>query len=314
MQRRDFLFTSTASLATVCTATGIAAVSTSTAVGQSDTTAATGTKGDRRAAAQLRMSSQLRPIPGDNTAAKMAQMKKWGFVAVELGGLGDDYREQKKMATDNGLEISAVCWGSCKGDLCSDDTSLRQPGIDKLKQQLERAGEIGSTGVIYVPAFNREQKLTNQEIRALLLEFLPPLSEFAASVKTHVILEPLNRGEAFFLRQVADGASIARDCNRKARANGISVMGDFYHMYKEETDDMGAFISAGPLLTHVHLANGIDRKLPGQQPEHSFVNGFRGLKYIGYDKFVSFECGVTGDPMVEVPKCLDYLKNCWAEA
>ena len=58
------------------------------------------------------------------------------------------------------------------------------------------------------------------------------------------MLEPLRRNETPFLRQVADGASIARDIGP-----GCTVMGDFWHMGLEETSFMGAFISGGDLLT-----------------------------------------------------------------
>lgn len=90
-------------------------------------------------------------------------------------------------------------------------------------------------------------------------------------------------------------------------------MGDFYHMSIEETDMMGAFISGGKYLAHVHLAGGLSkptRHLPGQNLSR-FVEGFRGLKYIGYDKFCSFECGVRGDHEVEIPKSIEFLKKEW---
>ena len=178
--------------------------------------------------------------------------------------------------------------------MCSEVESKRQPGIDDLKKAIETAAEMKSPGVIYVPAFNGQTKLTNQEIRALLLDFLPPLAEFANSCGTNIIFEPLCRMEAYFLRQVADGASIARDVLRKAGVeSGIGVMGDFYHMDTEETSQMGALISAGPLLKYIHLAGGVNnprRTFPGEN-DMTFVDGFRGLKYIGYQGFCSFECG-----------------------
>ena len=77
-------------------------------------------------------------------------------------------------------------------------------------------------------------------------------------------------------------------------------MGDFYHMFIEETSDLGAFISGGAYLHHVHLASRI-RVLPGQD-DRQFVDGFRGLKLIGYQDFCSFECGCRGDREVEIPK------------
>ena len=79
------------------------------------------------------------------------------------------------------------------------------------------------------------------------------------------MMEPLNRNEAFFLRQVADAASIARDCKNPC----VCLMGDFYHMFIEETSDLGAFISGGPRVHNVHLASRT-RVLPGQD-ERQFV-------------------------------------------
>ncbi len=90
------------------------------------------------------------------------------------------------------------------------------------------------------------------------------------------------------------------------------MMGDFYHMCIEETSDLGAFISAGAYLHHVHLASRI-RVLPGQD-ERQFVDGFKGLKWIGYQDYCSFECGVKGDPKVEIPKSMAFLRDQWAQA
>jgi sugar phosphate isomerase/epimerase len=107
---------------------------------------------------------------------------------------------------------------------------------------------------------------------------------------------------------LADAASICRDANHP----GACVMGDFYHMYKEETSDMGAFLSAGKYLHHVHLAC-IKRKLPGQD-ERDYTNGFAGLKMLGYQDYCSFECGVEGDPEVEIPKSVKFLRDQWTKA
>ena len=274
---------------------------------------------DKRAEAKLRICSQLGPAPGDSLEEKLEKLKKYGCDAVEYHGdcVGKG-KEMRKKAEDAGLEVSVICWGSCNGDLCSDDVAKRQPGIDNLKRALETAGELGANGVIYVPAFNGQTKLTNQEIRSLLMDFMPDVAKFAYECNTNVILEPLCRMEAYFLRQVADGASIARDVLRAANIPfGIGVMGDFYHMDTEETSQMGAFISAGSLLKHVHLAGGVEnprRTYPGEN-SMTFVDGFRGLKYIGYNKFCSFECGCAGKDKEEAFKnSIQFLRDQWAEA
>ena len=162
--------------------------------------------------------------------------------------------------------------------------------------------------MVYTPAFNWDTKLGNQEIRKALLDTLPAIGQHAFEHGTRILMEPLNRKEEFFLRQVADAASIARDCNNP----GVCVMGDFYHMFMEETSDLGAFISGGPYLHHVHLASRT-RNLPGQD-ERQFVEGFRGLKWIGYQDYCSFECSVRGEPKVEIPKSMAFLREQWSKA
>jgi sugar phosphate isomerase/epimerase len=265
-----------------------------------------------RPEAVLRLSSQLSPIPGRDLDEKLANLEKWGFDGVELPG---DAVGHEKKYTDaikkTKLTASALCGGECcaNGDLVSDVVAKRAPAMETIKRVLDTCGELHLTGAIYVPAFNGQTKLGNKEIRKILIDKLPELGEHAVKVGTRLILEPLNRREAYFLRQVADGAAIARDCH----SPGIAVMGDFYHMYYEETSDLGAFISGGSYVHHVHMASAHRRVLPGQD-ERQYVYGFRGLKWIGYHDFCSLECGVRGDPHVEIPKSVAWLRDQWAHA
>ena len=262
--------------------------------------------------AALRLSSQLGPIPVKELPEKLALMEKWGFEAVELPR---DVTDKEQMYADalknTRLRVSAVCWGSAKGALVSESPQQRAEGIAMLKRAIEAAGRFQSTGVIYVPAFNPETKRTNQEIRAMMLEILPAIGEFALQNKTRLLLEPLNRKEAFFLRQLADAAAICRDVD----SPGIQMMGDFYHMAVEETSALGAFLCAGPYLHHVHLASKT-RVMPGQDPEDEarYREGFRGLKMIGYHDFCSFECSCRGDRKVEIPKSMEFLRRQWEKA
>jgi len=266
-------------------------------------------------AAALKLSCQVWLIPGRDLQEKLALMEKWGFDGVEFGGdiVGNEKKYIDAVAKTK-LKVSAICGGipneeTPNGNIVSETPGKRVKAVDVLKRLLTSAGAIGAVGPILVPAFNGQTKLGNQEIRQILVDTLPALGEHALKQGTRLILEPLNRKEAFFLRQVADAAAIARDC----KSDGIAVMGDFYHMAHEETSDLGAFISGGPRVHHVHLATGNHRILPGQE-ERSFVEGFRGLKYIGYHGYCSYECGVDGDPMFEIPKSMAFLRDQWEKA
>lgn len=286
---------------------GAAALTAGTVRADESASAGVTLKSDKPA--KLNLSSQLSFIPGKDLDEKLANLEKWGFDGVELGGdvVGNEKKFLDAVAKTK-LKISAVCWGSHEGDIVSDEKEKRKPAIDDLKRVLESAGEVKSTGVIYVPAFNGQTKLTNQEIRKILLDVMPAIGEHAVKCGSRVLFEPLNRNEAYFLRQLADGASICRDC----KSDGICLMGDFYHMYIEETSDLGAFISGGKYVHHVHLASR-KRVLPGQD-ERSFIAGFKGLKYIGFQDFCSLECGVDGDPQVEIPKAVRFLREQWEKA
>lgn len=261
------------------------------------------------AKAELHLSSQEWIIPGQTLKEKIARMEKWGFDGIELGGGGlpDRVKEVQEALAGSKVRVSAICAGYA-GALIADQESERRKAVESMKEILAAAGELKSTGLIIVPAFNHQTTLDNKTARKILLDLLPEVGEAAAKAGTRVLLEPLNRNEAFFLRQLADAAAIAREANHP----GVAMMGDFYHMGMEETSDMGAFISAGSHLYHVHLASR-KRNLPGQD-ERDFTDGFKGLKMIGYRRYCSLECGVVGDRETEIPKSAEFLRKQWAKA
>ncbi len=263
----------------------------------------------------LKLCSQDGRIPGKNLKEKAERILEWGGCGLEFGGLSVERAKQVRQELEGtGVGVAALCVPSFS--LLHPDAAENAKGLARLKEVLTATGEAGSTGVIVVPAFNSEPQLEGDEGRKRLLDTLPAIGEHAVQCGTRVLLEPLNKGEAHFLNRLADAADICRKIN----SPGICMMGDFYHMGIEETSDQGAFLSAGKYLHHIHLASR-RRVLPGQdrvtepnKPERSFVDGFRGLKRIGYQDYCSLECGCEGDPMVEIPKSFAFLKSEWEKA
>ena len=262
----------------------------------------------------LKLSFQEGTPPGETLNEKFDFMEKLGIVGFEPwgGGLAERVEEIKKALSGRNIKVSAICAGF-EGFILSTDPAIRQKFEDTMKVIIAAAGELGSVGVIMVPAFNGQVPAPphTMETRDFLCEKLTEMGNYAAQHGTTVILEPLNRKEAFYLRQVADAASICRDINNP----GVRCMGDFWHMSIEETNDMGAFISAGKYLQHVHVASLKRRSMPGEDGEaDNYIEGFRGLKMIGYDKYVSFECGCQGDRKIIVPEAVKLLRQQWEEA
>ena len=260
---------------------------------------------------ELKISFQEGTAPRQSLNEKFDYMESLGVVGFEPGGRGLAGRVNEIQQALNGrnIKVSAICAGF-GGFILAEDPAVKAEFDSTMREIIAAAGELGSTGVIMVPAFNGQTpcKPHTRETREYLCEQMHELGEFALKHNTTVILEPLNRNEAHYLRQVADAAAICRD----SKSAGVKCMGDFWHM-SEETSDYAALLAAGPeYLQHVHIASRGNRKMPGENGEVDYyVDGFRALKQMGYDKYVSFECGCNGDKEILVPAAVELLRSQW---
>jgi sugar phosphate isomerase/epimerase len=260
----------------------------------------------------LKISCQEGVAPGGSLNEKLDFMESLGIVGLELGGRGLAGRvnEIQQALQNRNIKVSAICAGF-DGWLIADDPAIQKQCMDSLKEIIAAAGQLASTGVIFVPAFNHQKSLPDKEARTLLIGQMKELGDFAYKNNTRILLEPLNRQECYFCRQVADGAAIIRDVN----SEGAAVMGDFWHMTWEETNDRAAFLAASDYLHHVHIASRKRRKMPGEDGEaDNYINGFRGLKEINYQDYVSFECGSVGDSKVTLPAAVQLMREQWKKA
>ena len=265
--------------------------------------------------AQLKIGFQEGTLKFDTLNEKFDMMEKLGVVGFEPGGGGLLKRvdEIKQALNGRNIKVSAICAGF-RGFMLSEEDEPRNQCNETMREIITAAGQLGSTGVIIVPAFNRQKpvKPHTQETRDFLCQWFDELGKFAVENGTTVILEPLVRREAFYMRQVADAASICRDINNP----GVTCLGDFWHMTFEETSDLGAFISGGKYIQHVHIASRKRRLMPGEDEEaDNYVEGFRGLKIIGYNKYISFECGSRAeDRNASAAAAVELIRKQWEEA
>lgn len=247
---------------------------------------------------------------GNSLSEKFDYMEKLGVTGFEPGGggLAGRVKEIQDALRNRNIKVSAICAGF-GGWLLADDPATKKRCIDSSKEILAAAGELGSVGMILVPAFNNQKSFPHTaETRERLVNDLKELGAYAHRHGTSIILEPLNRREAFYLRMVADAASICRDVD----SPGVTCMGDFWHMTWEETSDKGAILSGGEYLSHMHIASRKRRIMPGEDGEaDNYISGFQGLKELGYKGFVSFECGTVGKREETVPAAVQLMKKQW---
>ena len=302
MDRRSFLGSAAAGIAGAAVLSTPAGLLTSCSSG-------TGTK----KSPELRLSFQEGTAPGESLNEKFDYMEKLGIVGFEPHGkqLLKRAEEFRQALSGRNIKVSAICAGF-DGFILAEDPAVKASFDSSMRELIAAAGEISSTGVIMVPAFNGQKPCMPHtlETRAYLCEQLHELGEYALKHNTTVILEPLNRKEAFYLRLVSDAAAICRD----ADSEGVRCMGDFWHM-QEETSDYAAFISAGKYLQHVHVASRGQRRMPGEDGQlDNYIDGMRALKELDYQNYISFECGTAADREIVVPAAVELLRSQWEQA
>ncbi len=309
MNRKQFIQRSLAGMATLAAASSPFGLSSCAKKVQEKAV----TKGTKTGEVLLNLSFQENTAPFESLNEKLDYMEKMGIVGFEPWGRGLAGRVQEiqDALKNRSIKVSAICAGF-DGFILAEDPKVKAQFDTSMREIVAAAGELGSTGVIMVPAFNSQKpcKPHTLETRDYLCEQLHELGEYAVKCGTNVILEPLNREEAFYMRLVADAAAIARD----AQSEGVKCMGDFWHM-REETSDYGALWSGGKYLQHIHIASRGHRIMPGEDGDlDNYVDGFRALKEMGYSKYVSFECGSKGDKNVTLPAAVELLRTQWEQA
>jgi sugar phosphate isomerase/epimerase len=149
-----------------------------------------------------------------------------------------------------------------------------------------------------------ERSLTTQLTVAILKEAL----ERTPQTKAAVFLEPLNRYETWYLRTIGHAAELCEAVGSPR----VSVMADLFHMSIEEAQPTDSLRDIQDHVGHVHLADS-NRLLPGQG--HSdFVAPFHVLQASGFAGWMALECGLGGEADEVLPKAVEYITQCWAQA
>jgi sugar phosphate isomerase/epimerase len=262
----------------------------------------------------MKLSCQEGLVPGENFAAKIRNLERYGFEGVELNGghlnSPEGLAERKKVLADSPIKASSIC-GGYPAELVHADPARRRTCADALKRHLDYAAELGAVGPITVPIFNGNDRLPDmspwksraEAEKEMLLAMLQTLIPHAEQVGATILLEPLNRYESNSLPQQKDGAAIVRALNSK----GVRLMSDVFHMHIEETDSPATLREVGDSIGHVHLADNT-RKEPGSG-DIDFRAILAALKDVGFTGYMAFECGLSGPAEQALPRSVAFLKE-----
>lgn len=262
----------------------------------------------------MKIACQEGMVPGKTLEEKFRNLERWGYQGMEFWGSAllaepDKVKEIKRLSSKGKVKACTICAGY-KGCLLDGQKSERDQAIADIKALLTIGRELGVVGLIMVPVFGKPRLpdlspyASDRELEEkLLVALLNELGEHAAKVKCTILVEPLNRYETHFLNRLEQAVAIVK----KVKNPYVKIMADFFHMSIEERDIAASIKKAGPWIQHVHLADST-RLLPGHG-HTDFASGFKALKDIGFDKYMAMECGIPGDPAVELPKSAQYLRQ-----
>ncbi len=251
-------------------------------------------------------------VPGETLEERLATLEAWGYQGIQLSRrtLELGWPAIKRALAGSSVRL---CIAGGTGGLLAADPEARRAAVERLKDGLRLAADVGAIGSLVVPVRLQPElpapsppKTLYELEREILIEELAEVAPVAEETGTVVIIEPLNRYETHFIRQLSQAADICRAVG----SPGIKLMADFFHMNIEEADMGKAIEEVADCLAYVHLADS-NRYQPGAG-HLDFRPGFAALKRIGYDGYMTLECRILGEDkgqaLVETAR---YIRAIW---
>lgn len=224
---------------------------------------------------------------------EIERIARLGFDAMEmhtnklLSMTPSELAAIRGVAEDHGLMlICDICLGAAT-DISAENPQIRKAGIRYATDLLKKVHEIGGhkvAGINYVGwncfdgVIDRPKRIDNS------VDCMKEIIKTAEDLEIDYGFEVTNRFEQFMLNTAAEAVEY---CHRVDSPRAL-VQLDINHMLIEEADIYGAIVTAGKLLSHLHVAES-NRCVPkggGFVPWDALA---RGLRDIGYDGTISLE-------------------------
>jgi sugar phosphate isomerase/epimerase len=254
-------------------------------------------------------------LQGKTIREKINFAAKCGFDGVEVGLPGAEatslkIREIMDCLQEAGLKASSLITPGeiFRRRLDSEETFVAK--LDYMKRALDIAAELKCPALVNpeygfqnpLPLFDHPKRPGPYE-RELLIRYLSAVNDYAAHVGTIALVEPINRYETHFYYSLGDATWYLDQVG----GDNLRILADFFHMSIEEADIALSLKAAAGYLGHIHLADS-NRLLPGMG-HTNFRPGFSILRESGYDGFMALECAAPGNLEIELPKCVQYLRD-----
>lgn len=151
--------------------------------------------------------------------------------------------------------------------------------LERMRALNARKVVLGSSGARNLPEGMTHAEGVKQLSRVVGEVIAPMLDEY----EIQLVMEPIGRGEANFIRTLPEGMEIVRAANHPR----VTLLADSVHLFteREPAEDI---VTYAPYLDHIHLCEA-GRALPEGGISEGLAEILAAMRRIGYDKTASFE-------------------------
>ncbi|HJA25799.1 MAG TPA: sugar phosphate isomerase/epimerase [Candidatus Fournierella merdigallinarum] len=220
-------------------------------------------------------------------------------------------REYRDVLAAHGLGVTtmfAIYLGENGVTLAERDKARQARNLDLVKQQIDNAVELGAKGLGmgFVRGMHGEDE-SEQDALARIAWALAQAGEYAQSVGSCILLEPINRYEINTLNSAVKTMDFVRD----NQLPGVLLQPDLFHMNIEDGPLDQTLRYVAPLIGNLHISSS-NRRAVGEG-HFDFVAILQTLLAVGYNGPLTFE-GFADQPEAALRKTAENLRRCMKEA
>ncbi|MCX7388702.1 MAG: sugar phosphate isomerase/epimerase [Planctomycetota bacterium] len=226
----------------------------------------------------------------DDVADACRIASELGFDAVELFAPSAAAIQSLPLADllkRHHLRLAAVGTGAGmvvhKLQLCDPDSARRQKAEHFIRDIMSAGAEFGGPAIIGSMQGKWDDVVDQPTAQGYLRDALQRLGEYAESLGTTLIYEPLNRYETNLANTLQQGLELLKPL----ATNSVKLLADLFHMNIEEVSVADALQNAGAQIGHVHFVDS-NRQAAGRG-HMDFAPIAAALASIGYDGYASAE-------------------------
>lgn len=178
------------------------------------------------------------------------------------------------------------------------DITKRNALTEDLKKAIPGANQLGCKQFIYT-AYNRVPEQTPEQQRAAIVDTLKYAADLLEKDSIEIVLEPIHLAEN--KEEAVISVAEAFEITRLVGSPRVKVLYDFYHEQMQAGNLIEKLTKNIDQIGLVHIADVPGRHEPGTG-EINYINIYRELARLKYDRYICMEFMSTGDPTATLKK------------